>query len=202
MATLTTLKTRLTNRLKDISDVSNDVLYQIATDLNQFFYRKMFSVDPERFIATQSYSVSTSPSSQALPASFRDVQEKGCGFFIQNQDGSAGEERLTLTGYGSTLEGYYLNGSNVVFTGINSSKTIILRYIPTLTDISSLSDSFVVPDEFKELILEGLVLYYYRYNEDPREGEQDMRFARLLNDFLATLPKNPRVFYLNSNLSV
>ena len=71
--TLSTIKTRLTNRLKDIADIDDDVLFQMATDLNQFLYNETFGEDPERFITTSSYTVSSSPSTEALPAGFRDV---------------------------------------------------------------------------------------------------------------------------------
>jgi len=192
--TLTTIQTRLEKRLKDIADIDNDTLFQMATDLNQYLYNEMFKADPERFITTQNYTVASSPSTQALPTGFRDVQEYGCGFYLQNDDGTASTNRLIITGYGSTDIGYYINGTNVVFTGINSTKTIVLRYVPTLADIGSLADSFVAPDENKELILEGMVLYYYRYEEDLREFEQDQRFSRLLDRFLDNLRKTPKVY--------
>lgn len=194
--TLQTIKDRLERRLKDTNNVSNDLLYDWATDLNQFLYREMFTADPERYITTQSYTVTTSPSTQALPASFRDVSEYGTGFFIQNQDGTASDVELAYTGYGSDLVGYYINGTNVVFTGINSSQTIILRYIPTISDIDALSDSFVVPDDSKDLVTEGMVVQYYKWCEDPRESISDQRYARLLSEFLERLPKNPRVYSL------
>lgn len=201
MATaLSTIRTRLENRLKDIADISNAVLFQMATDLNQFLYNEMFGEDPERFILTSSYTVTTSPSTQALPTGYRDNTEYGCGFFVQNTDGTASTEQLTITGYGSTDYGYYITGTNVVFTGINSSKTIVLRYIPVLADIDDLADTFVCPDENKELLTEGLALYYYRYEEDPREGEQDLRFTRLLTLFKEGLPKSPKVYMLPSAL--
>jgi len=200
--TLSTVRTRLENRLKDISDIDDATLFQMATDLNQHLFNEMFSLDPERFITTQSYTVTSSPSTQALPSDFRDVQEDGCGFFIQQEDGDAGDDELTLTGYGSEDRGYYINGTNVVFTGINDSITVVLRYVPTLDDIDSTSDTFVVPDENKELLLEGMVLYYYRYEEDQREFEQDQRFVRILQRFLDKLRKTPNNFYRKDNSSI
>lgn len=199
--TFATIKTRLTNRLKDVANISNDVFYQMATDLNQFLYNEMFGTDPERFITTSTYTVTSSPSTQALPAGYRDIQETGCGFFVQNTDGSASTEQLRPTSYGSKDYGYYISSTNVVFTGFNTTKTIILRYIPTLSDITTTGGTFVVPDENKELVTEGMVLYYYRYQEDPREGEQDLRFKRLLELFIEGLPKSPKVGMLPSKLN-
>jgi len=195
---VTTIRARLVNRLKDITDVTNPVLYQMATDLNQFLYNVMFEADPERFVTTTSYTVSSTPSTQALPAGYRDNNEYGLGFFLQNTDGTASTHQLGLTSYGSTSRGYYITGTNVVFTGFNTSTVIVLRYIPVLADIDDVADTFVVPDENKELVQEGLVLYYYRYNEDPREGEQEARFMRLLDLFKDGLPKAPNVKILPS----
>lgn len=160
----------------------------------------MFEADPERFVTTQSYTVSSNPSTQALPTGYRDNNEYGLGFFIQNTDGTASTNQLGLTSYGSTAVGYYITGTNVVFTGINTSTTVVLRYIPVLADIDAVADTFVVPDENKELVQEGMVLYYYRYNEDGREGEQEMRFMRLLDLFKDGLPKAPNVRILPSPL--
>lgn len=196
MATaLSTIQTRLSVRLKDTSDVTNAQYFQMATDLNQFLYNEMFGEDPERFIdSNTSYTVTSSPSTQALPSDFRDVTEWGCGFFPQDSNGDVSREQLTLTGYGSKRYGYYINGTNVVFTGINDSKTVVLRYVPVLADITAVSGTFVTPDENKELLTEGMVLYYYRYEEDPRESDQDMRFKRLLDLFIEGLLKTPKVF--------
>jgi len=197
--TLATIQTRLENRLKDIADIG-DILFQNATDLNQSLYKIMFELDVERFVTTSTYTVSSSPSTQALPVNFRDVSEAGLGFFIQNTDGTASTNELRYTGYGSADVGYYITGTNIVFTGISTAKTIILRYVPVLADITSLDQFFVVPDENKELVLEGMVLHYYRNQEDPRESDQDMRFARAVEDFKDGLRKTPSVFTLPSKL--
>lgn len=193
---VTTIQSRLEKRLGDISDV--DFILEIATDLNQFLYGVMFNEDPERYVTTSTYTVTSSTLTQALPAGYRDNTEYGCGFFVQNSDGTASSRQLGLTSYGSRELGYYINGTNVVFTGINTTETIVLRYIPVLADIDSLDDTFVVPDENKELVQEGMVLYYYRYNEDPRESDQDLRFTRLLGIFKDNLPKAPKVYGLPS----
>lgn len=196
MATLSTIKSRLQRRLKDINDVDNDTLYDWATDLNQMLYVEMVNADPERFITTQSYSVTTAPQTSALPAAFRDTAEYGCGFYFTDSSGNTTTHELPYTGYGSSLVGYYMNGTNVIFTGISSAQTVVLRYIPTLDDIDSLSDSFCVPDENKALLVEGMVVAYYKWCEDPRESIADQRFARLFAEFLDKLPKNPRVYSL------
>lgn len=181
--TLSVIKDRLERRLKDIHDIDDPLLYDMATDLNQLLYRELFTQDPERFIQTQSYTVGTSPSTQALPVGFRDIQEFGTGFFIVDSAGNVTKQKLLMTSYGSTTPGFYINGTNVVFTGIGTSTNVVLRYIPVLSDITALSGTFCVPDEFKDLVLEGMVLAYYKNEEDPREATSDARLLVYLVNF-------------------
>jgi len=199
--TLQVVKDRLSRRLKDISDVPNELWYDMATDLNQLLYREMFSVDPSRFITNYYYTVATSPSTQALPATFRDIQEGKCGFYVKDSAGNVTTERLTPTSIGSTDRGYYLDGTNVVFTGINASTNIVLRFIPVLGDITSFSDTFCVPSENKDLVTEGMMVAYWKNDEDGKEVDSDQRFARLLGEFLKKLRKGPNVLTLNTTLN-
>jgi len=196
--TLLEIQERLERRMKDINDIDEDLMLDMATDLNQQLYDEMLENDPERFILTQNYTVTTSPSTQALPTGFRDIKEWGCGFFVQNSDGTNTTVELPITGFGSTDWGYYISGTNVVFTGINATTTIVLRYIPVLADMVNTGSTFCVPDEFKALVLEGMVLAYYKNEEDPREEVSDQRFMRLLMKFRDAFPKGPRVLTLPS----
>lgn len=197
--TLQVIKDRMQRRLGDINNVSNELLYDMATDLNQFLYRTYFGLDPEKFITSTSFSIpaASMPYTAALPAGFRDVQEAGTGFFVQDTNGANTTMQLGVTGFGAIVPGYYFSGSNVVFTGISQATTVILRYIPVLSDLTSLNSTFIVPDEFKDLVLEGMILAYYKNKEDPREGLSDQRFVRLLEEF-ETAKKGPEVYGLPS----
>jgi len=192
--TLQNISDRLALRLKDINDVSSTQMQNWATDLNYFLYTEMFAVDPERFISTQSYTLSASPSTQALPAGFRDIGESGTGFYYVNAQGQNTQQRLPMTSFGSSQAGYYITGSNVVFTGINVATTIILRYIPTLAAISSYSGTFCVPDENAELLELGMVARYYRDEEDLQQIMAEQDFSRVLGIFLAKLKRSPHAY--------
>lgn len=199
--TVATIQSRLERRLKDINDIDASLLLDMATDLNQLLYREMLKADPQRFIATEVYTVTSSPSTQALPNGFRDIKEFGCGFFIRESDGTDTRIELPKTQFGSKGWGYYILGGNVVFTGINSTTTIALRYIPTLADLTSINTSeFCVTDEYKDLVLEGMVLAYYKNEEDPREQDADERFARLFNQFMEEIPQDVQMYSLPSSL--
>lgn len=197
---VTTIQSRLEKRLGDISDV--DFILEIAEDLNQYLYQEMVATDPSQFYDTTSFTVTTQGQTFDLPADLQDFSSEGCGFYVQ-ENGTTTSTRLVETSYGSLDRGYYLDGvdgngdKQVVFNGITTSTVIVLRYIPTLASIDSLDDTFCVENRYKELVLEGMVLYYYRYNEDAiRESEQGQRFNDLLAAFLDNFPRNPQVFAL------
>lgn len=185
---------KLERRLKDIHDIDNTTWLDMATNLNRRLYRAMKGKDPERVRSTSIYVVSSSPSTQALPAGFRDIADVGTGFFYRDNAGEDTNRRLDMTGFGSTLPGYYFDGTNVVFTGINTSTTFVLIYTATTADLTAVSSAFVVPDEYLELVIEGMMVEYYKYEEDPREADADLRFSRLWYEFLDTVKKSPNVF--------
>jgi len=61
---------------------------------------------------------------------------------------------VIYTGFGSSLSGYYLDSSNIVFTGLNdNTDTYTFRYMPVHTDITSTSDSFCIPDGLRKSLL-------------------------------------------------
>jgi hypothetical protein len=193
--TVLNLQTALQERLQDISDVPDATLIRWADFLNKWAYREMIRVDSERFMSTQDYTVSTSPTSQALPTDFRDISSYESGFFYYNATGQLTGERLPRTGPGAWISGFWISGGNVNFTGINTSTTFQLRYIPTVATIDSLSDTFSVPDEYLEYMLEAMVKLYFIWDEFPEyEALTDQRFANFLSDMLANLRKEPKVY--------
>lgn len=194
--TISDVKTRVEQKLGALSDISNARWIAMAQDLNELLYQEMINVDPSRFITTQSYTVSTDPQTSALPAAFQDAQVWGGGFIEVDSDGKE-IWALKVTGYGSSVKGYYIEGSNVVFTGMDNANLIRLRYVPTITALSSMSDSFIVPDRYKELVTQGIIKTYYEEYEDPRQYDADAKFARLLDQFLSSLPRTSRVYSLN-----
>ena len=192
-------QTELEQELKDITDVPSATYISWCDYVNKFLYRKLSKADPERFIASQSYTVTASPSTQALPSSFRDVVPKGTGFFLVDTNGTQTDTQLCLTNFGSQDTGYYINGTNVVFTGIEASTIYTLRYIPEITAFTALGDLFCVPDEYNRCVLDGLKVQYFIWDEDSNsESTADFRFNRSLNELLANIKKNPNVGIINN----
>lgn len=202
--TLLTIKNRVADRLHDVDDVETRQWYNWGTDLNNFLYSEIKSVDPERFIVAQIYVASAGNLTQVLPTNFRDIQEDGCGFFLRDASGKDTSFKLPITGFASNQLGYYLSGGNVVFTGISSSTTIVLRYIPPIAKITAFSGVngvFCVPDENEELLELGMVLRYYRDEEDPSVTTAEQDFIRALAVFLAKYKKAPNIWTFSTSLN-
>ena len=195
---LSTAQTELSRQLRDITDVPNATFISWCDYINKFVYRELVKTDPGRYATTQSYSVSSSPSTQALPTGFRDIDAWETGFY-KVDNGVQTNVRLARTGFGSQQTGYYIAGTNVVFTGINSSEVYTLRYIPTLDTVDELTDSFVIPDEYNEYILNALKVQYHIWDENPNgEGLSDARFTRSLGELLDSVRKEPGVYGLSN----
>jgi hypothetical protein len=200
-------RTALENRKRDITDVTSTVFVQWCDFVNKYLYRQLFIADPERFIALQTYTISAAPQTHALPGSFENIEPLGTGFFIQNQDGTASSQTLVRTGYGSGTPGYYINGNNVVFTGIQN-QTVVLRYIPQVITLTATTEYFtttgyingssILDTFYLSYVVNALdVLYTIWDAEALDEAYADQRFVRALNDIVTTIRKEPTAFAID-----
>lgn len=196
------LKTAFELYKQDISDVSDTLFLQWCNFINERAYLLLRDQSPERFISTQSYTVSSSPSSSTLPTDFQDMNVPGCGFFEQDSSGDPTRNMLVMTGYGSPNPGFYLDATNVNFTGINTSTTYVFRYIPTLTIMDELSDSLVIPDRFLLHARNAVDVMYNQWDEDRgAESFADARFLRSLDEILRNIRLQPNTFAMFDNSS-
>ena len=209
MATVTVQNARdaLNKRKRDLTDVTATVFAQWCDYVNKYLYRQLYIADPERFILTQSYVISSYPQTSTLPAGFENIEPLGTGFFIQNQDGTASSQTLTRTGYGSVIPGYYITGNSVVFTGIQN-QTVVLRYIPQVTTLTSVASYFsttgliggstILDDFYLSYVVDALdVLYTIWDAEAIDEAYADQRFVRALNEIITTIRKEPTAFAID-----
>lgn len=194
------VKTRVEQKLGALNDISNTRWIAMAQDLNELLYQEMIDIEPSRFVTTQSYTVTSSPQTHALPAALQGMSQFDGGFHEIDANGND-VGVLVQTGYGSQRKGYYIDGSDVVFTGITTSTVVRLRYIPTLTAMSAMSSEFVVPDRYKELVVQGMIKAYYEEYEDVRQYDADAKFARLLGQFLSSLPRATKVYSIDPHYS-
>jgi len=193
-------RTEFDKRKVDTDDVDSTTFFYWCDYVNKFFYRYLRSTDPERLITTTTYTVTTAPSTKTLPADFRDIQPMGCGLFERDANGSDTTVQLSQTGFGSTQKGYYITGADsLVFTGISSSTTYVLRYIPDVTVIDGGSDEFDIPDEYNQYVMEALDRFYEIWDENPgMESIVDHRFANVLSEMANTINRAPKVFDLGA----
>lgn len=197
--TLNQARTSLENLLKDISDVSQQNFIEWGNFANRQIYNFIVGIDPERFInSTSTYTVTTSPTTSALPATFMSIQPMGCGFFEIDQNGVDTDIALPVTNYGSALKGYYIKGTNVIFTGINSSTQFRLRHIPTLTTLTLMTETIILDEIYLEAFRDDLARYYQLWDEATgAESLADFRFARTLNELADTIKKGPDAWALD-----
>lgn len=198
MADLSLTQTRasLTRFLKDTSDVPQDTFIEWGNFANRQFYNFIVGIDPERFVdSTNTFTVSTSPQTSALPSDFMHIQPLGCGFFEIDSSSEDTEFDLTRTNFGSRLRGYYIKGTNVIFTGINDGTKYRLRYIPRLTTLTAMSDTIILDEIYLEAFVKDLQTLYFQWDEDPSsESLADFRFIRTLEELGNNIKTEPDAF--------
>jgi len=101
-------------------------------------------------------------------------------------NGMKSNEPLTPTGEGSSNVGYWLDGTNFVFTpapdGTNHYR---LRYIPKLTTLTDLDDETQIPEEYLEYARNFLNIYLQEYlSSIGGEQNANSRFVKDFNTFL------------------
>lgn len=183
---------------KDTSDVSQAVFLQWCNTLNRVVYRLISDIDPERYILEVPYSTisSNTPSIQALPIDFKQIQQWGTGFYPLDANGNIIDQKLTLSNPSTWFYGYYLNKGNVIFTA-PQTRSYKLRYIPVLTPLLLFSDSFVIPDEYADYVLRALDVLYYQWDEDAiSEGISDQRFVRVMSELEDDIRRVPSAYNL------
>ena len=199
--TLTQARATLLNFKKDLSDVSQDVFIEWGNFANRQFYDFIVGIDPERFITTSNYTVSSAPQTSALPATFYHIQPLGTGFYRIDSNGDDTEDSLTRTGHGSRLQGYYISSTNVIFTGIDDGTQYKLRYIPILTTLTALTDSIVLDEIYMEALINDLDRLYSMWDEEAgMESLADFRFVRTLEALGNTVRREPDAFSIPDSM--
>lgn len=207
------MKTNLGYMLRDITDLSDATFTYMAQQCQDYLYRNLVKVDPEKFISEQSYSVTSGTNNYALPSDFMHIQPDGCGLYEKSTGGYEQDLRWLYTQYGDSTQGYYIEGSNIRLTPDpnKSTKTLVLRYIPNTTRFTATTDYFttdatasgveVCPDEFADYLTKAIQVYYYEWDQDAaNESIADFRYVRILNDLLDNIKRSPAV-YIQPDLS-
>ena len=195
-------RSALQSRKEDISDVGNQLFFDWCNKINHYLYQNIKGYNPGDYSLTNDYTVSASPSTQSLPSDFRDVSELESGVFRVDSNGNVTDDTLPLTGIGSQQVGYYISGSNIVFTGINNGNTYKLVYFPTLSQVTLTTNTLIIGVEYQDYIVNALDVCYTIWDEDVNaEVSADQRFVRSLAELLDNFRKVPDVYAIEDSMS-
>jgi len=199
--------TQLGLLLKDISDVSDATKLQWSQFISDYIYKEISMLDPERFIASTTVSVTAGTNSYSLPGTFFHARSEGTGLYQPDSNGNATDNRFPLTGFGSPINGFYISGSDIVLTPPNypNSDTLTFRYIPNPFTYTALTEYYtddgtntgvdIIPSIYSEYIVKALHVLYTQFDENPSdESFSDARFVRALNDLLKNIPRQGRAY--------
>lgn len=197
---------------RDIDDVGEPLFLEWVQFVVNFIYNKVKGVDPNRFIvATTPFTVDELNQTEPLPADFQDINQTNCGMFLyDNVNSLPTDEKLGITGYGSSDEGYYLDGLNIVFTGIEgTAKYFVLRYIPQPPVVAAMTNWLtmnllqtgkpIVEARHLEPFVKSIDVLYEQWDVNPSaESVADFRFVRALDELLSSINRTPQVSSMSS----
>lgn len=188
---------------RDVTDVEVGTFLEWVQFAGRFIYNRVKSIDPERFMEEEAYTVSTSPQTSSLPTEFKDLTQTGCGiYYVVN--GEDTDREVGPSKFGRSSAGYYLKGSSIVFTGLEG-QSVKMRYIPKPPVFTDFSEYFsvdttvtgmpLVEDEHLEFLVKAIDVLYSAWDEDMNlESVADFRMVRALGDVLTQIDRAPKVY--------
>jgi len=191
---LKTLREEFEYMKQDISDVGVATFISWCNRVGNFIWRKLRESDPDRFMQTQTFAITSDTQTENLPSNFGKIDTLGCGFYLLDNDNEPTHIQLAKTEYGSSQVGYYLDGGNIVFTNCNGN-SYTLVYLPKWEKFTAMTDYFtldktvngviIVDDEYTEYLVDAIDVKYCQWDEDTvSEGNADQRFANVLSELL------------------
>jgi hypothetical protein len=189
---------------RDIDDVgANEILEWVQFTVN-FIYNEAKGVDPERFTKGTYFRATIAAPTGNLPVDFMDLNQTTCGFY-KSDTATTGitDNKIGVTGYGSTDEGYYLDGATVVFTGFED-QYLQMRYMPLppvftlttdyLTVDKLVTGKVIVEDRHLEYMVKAVDVLYEQWDDDAsKESLADFRFVRALGGILEHYNRRPQI---------
>lgn len=188
----------------DIGEVGEALFLSWCNQIHNLIYRELMKVAAHRFTTEQNYTISAS-GYQDLPSNYKSIKPHNCGFFVV-ENGVITDKQLLPQHIGSTSFGYRIQGSRVYFSGISSSKTITLVYLPSLVKFTDEANQYftidgtengeaTVTEEFINAIAEHLALLYTRWSEDlDLYGFEDQIFTRALDEMISNYDDTPNIY--------
>jgi len=117
------------------------------------------------------------------------------------------DDKIGNTGYGSKKEGYYLNGSNIIFTHYDDNPLnadYVMKFMPIPPVIDEMDDYIsvdgtastaeIVEDQDLQYMVKAVDVLYEQWDADPSsESIADFRFVRALGGLLDGFNRQPQV---------
>ena len=193
----------LKNQLKDISDVPQATFIQWCEYINDFTYRYLLGVDPDRFTKTTSLSVINGQSTYSIPSDFRDQSAWNTGLFITDNNGYTTSQRLPLSGPGQGFPGYFISRGNLILTP-TPAENATLAWIYTVKNgrLSTIDQYFtmdgtangipIIELEYLLYVTRALACQYQIWDQEiGEESFADQRFQRALSELCENIRRQP-----------
>ena len=175
---------------KDISDVGS-IWFQWVNVLNHFFYRNVQRFEPDRFITEETY---TGNGEFDLPTDLDNLRMGECGLWLVDSSGNYNRGLPTGSRI-AQFASYRLTSSKVILQNLSSdSQRVDMLYIPTLGEVSEVSDSLILDEEWTEVNIEELKRIYFEWDKNgAQETNADERLNRSLKELMDNYTRQPKV---------
>lgn len=183
---------------RTIGEVTNDLWFRFFDALNFKVYESLVMLEPNKYIASKTYNVLAGIESYADPSDLKWIRQFDTGFFDTDINSKRVYPMLRETRIDSTEYGYVRRGTQVFFTPVpTADRTVILDYIPSIANISALTDVLSINTENLDLVLHFLMMKYGDWNLDvATQIANDQMFARDLAIMLQNVAVEPQIFIL------
>lgn len=189
-------------RVKNVGDISITQQLRRASIVNNDIRNVIESVDATKLISQITIGIVSGTTVFTIPSDFEDTTSLNTGIFTTNSNGDL-DKQLPRIAVGSQQTGWYID-KTTIFIRDNSATSLTLRYIPNSTELSSLSDTFIVNEKYRELIETGVLVQYYKLKgefKDPQYANWSAEYASLLNDFADDVMRSSGVFTMPDIIS-
>lgn len=183
----------------DLGEISQDLYLDWLNDLNFMIYREFYNRNSMKLLSSTTITVTSGVDTYALPVDFKNIKPLACGLYNVDSNNRIESQQLIQTGFGSKLKGYFVQGTNIVFTPFpDTSDTFVLKYIPKLAKLTAVTDEMVISEEDLITVINWLDKNYGQWNIDIiKENNADQRFARDLARTIDDFEDVAGVFTLN-----
>ena len=183
------LYTKFGYAMKDISDVGS-IWFTWVNILNHFFYRQIQNIEPDRFLVEADYS---GAGTYDLPIDFQNLNMGDAGIYFVNTDGTLGD-RLLPGNRTSSYKSYRLTSSSIVLQNTATADTFKMVYIPSISELSELTDALVLDVEWVDTNIEQLKRLYEEWDKNgTQETNADSRLNRTLSELVDNYKRTPKV---------